>query len=69
MSDQVLVTGGAGFIGSHLVDRLVTEGFNVVVLDNLWAGNAENIKGQLDGKRVRLVKGDVRDYRTVRDSD
>jgi nucleoside-diphosphate-sugar epimerase len=62
------VTGGAGFIGSHLVDRLVAEGFDVVLLDNLWAGNVENIRRQLEGKRVRLVKGDVRDYQTVRDA-
>jgi UDP-glucose 4-epimerase len=64
---EVLVTGGAGFIGSHLVDRLVVEGYDVVVLDNLSTGNLENIGGNLDTERVRFVKGDIRDYQTVRD--
>ena len=42
---RVLVTGGAGFIGSHLVDRLVTEGFSVAVVDNLSTGKKEHING------------------------
>jgi UDP-glucose 4-epimerase len=41
---RVLVTGGAGFIGSHLVDRLVNEGYNVRVVDNLSSGRVENLK-------------------------
>ncbi|MDA4124025.1 MAG: SDR family NAD(P)-dependent oxidoreductase [Thaumarchaeota archaeon] len=64
---EVLVTGGAGFIGSHLVDRLAGEGFSVVVLDNLWTGHLDNIRAQLESSRVRFVKGDVRDYSTLRD--
>ena len=40
----MLVTGGAGFIGSHLVDTLVAEGHEVRVLDNLATGNAENLR-------------------------
>jgi UDP-glucose 4-epimerase len=67
LKGQVLVTGGAGFIGSHLVDRLVAEGFDVLVLDNLWTGNLDNIRGPLEGKRVRFVNGDIRDYQIVRD--
>jgi UDP-glucuronate decarboxylase len=40
---RVLVTGGAGFIGSHLVDRLMTNGFDVIVLDNFYSGKLDNI--------------------------
>lgn len=52
----VLVTGGAGFIGSHLVESLIADGANVVVLDNLRDGYAAN----LDGSTAELVIGDVR---------
>ena len=41
---RVLVTGGAGFIGSHLVDRLIKNGYNVTVLDNYFSGNKENLQ-------------------------
>ena len=44
---RVLVTGGAGFIGSHLVDRLVRDGAEVTVLDNLETGRIENLDGAL----------------------
>jgi len=40
---RVLVTGGAGFIGSHLVDRLIEEGFEVIAVDNLFTGRMENL--------------------------
>jgi nucleoside-diphosphate-sugar epimerase len=57
---RVLVTGGAGFIGSHLVDRLLSEGFEVVVLDDFSSGRMENISHYEDLKEFHLVKGDVR---------
>jgi nucleoside-diphosphate-sugar epimerase len=56
---RVLVTGGAGFIGSHLVDELVHGGADVVVLDNLATGSLDNLHAVLD--RVRLLQGDIRD--------
>jgi len=59
----VLVTGGAGFIGSHLVDRLVNEGFVVRVLDNFSSGGIDNIKHNPD--RVEVLKGDLKDPDTV----
>lgn len=57
---RVLVTGGAGFIGSHLVERLVNDGNEVVVLDNLSFGKKEWVN-----KKARLVLGDIRDPTTV----
>ena len=47
---RVLVIGGAGFIGSHLVDRLVRDGYRVRVVDNLSGGGVENIKHHLESK-------------------
>jgi len=63
---KILVTGGAGFIGSHLVDRLMKEDYEVVVLDNFSAGKAENIQHHLDNQGFNLVKGDVRNSEDVR---
>jgi len=64
---RVLVTGGAGFIGSHIVDRLVAEGVEVVVLDNIYRGRLENVKRYIGEKGFCFVRGDVRDSRLVRD--
>ncbi|MFA4646312.1 NAD-dependent epimerase/dehydratase family protein [Pyrococcus kukulkanii] len=58
---RVLVTGGAGFIGSHLVDALMERGYEVRVLDDLSAGVLENIERWLDHERFEFIKGDMRD--------
>jgi UDP-glucose 4-epimerase len=58
---RVLVTGGAGFIGSHLVDRLVRDGYRVRVIDNLSSGRVENIKHHLESRSVELAVGDLKD--------
>jgi UDP-glucose 4-epimerase len=58
---RVLVTGGAGFIGSHLVNRLLKNGADVVVLDNLFSGKMNNIRDHLDAGTFHFVKGDIRD--------
>ncbi len=60
----VLVTGGAGFIGSHTVERLLDLGFRVRVLDNLSTGKRSNL--DLDHPRLELVEGDVRDRAQVK---
>jgi len=65
---KVLVTGGAGFIGSHLVDRLMERGYEVRVLDDLSAGSLENIKQWLDHERFEFVKGDMRNLEVVTDA-
>jgi nucleoside-diphosphate-sugar epimerase len=59
-----LVTGGAGFIGSHIVEALVEDGARVRVLDNLSTGRRENIASSLDA--IEFVEGDLRDLDTVR---
>jgi UDP-glucose 4-epimerase len=56
---KALVTGGAGFIGSHLVDALLSVGCDVAVLDNLSTGNLSNLKHIKD--RITFYKGDIRD--------
>jgi UDP-glucose 4-epimerase len=60
---RVLVTGGAGFIGSHLVDALCDAGHDVSVLDNLTTGRADNLRACLD--RVRFVNGSILDAALV----
>jgi len=62
---RVLVTGGAGYIGSHLVDRLLAKGDQVVVVDNLSLGKLGNIEHNLGNPHFRFVKGDVLDERLI----
>ena len=56
---RILVTGGAGFIGSHLCERLVREGNDVLCLDNFFTGRKENIDHLLDSHRFELIRHDV----------
>jgi UDP-glucuronate decarboxylase len=58
-SRRVLVTGGAGFLGSHLCDRLIREGYEVVCLDNFFTGHKRNIAHLLDHPRFELIRHDV----------
>jgi dTDP-glucose 4,6-dehydratase len=57
-----VVTGGAGFIGSHLCDRLIKEGFRVICLDNFITGSPENIKHLIGDNNFRLIEHNVTKY-------
>jgi len=59
---RVLITGGAGFLGSHLSDRFIAEGHTVIAMDNLITGNAQNIAHLFGHERFRFMKHDVTDY-------
>jgi UDP-glucuronate decarboxylase len=56
---KVLVTGGAGFIGSHLCDMLITKGYEVICVDNYFTGSVSNIAGLLNHPNFKLVQQDV----------
>jgi UDP-glucuronate decarboxylase len=58
-SKRILVTGGAGFLGSHLIDRLLARGDEVICVDNLFTGNKQNIEHVLDHKRFEFIRHDV----------
>jgi len=65
---KALVTGGAGFIGSHITERLLKEGNSAVVLDNFSSGREENLEFvnnlSLPNNQFSLIRGDIRDYKT-----
>ena len=64
---KTIVTGGAGFIGSHLVDLLIADGHEVIVIDNLATGNVENLRQHKDSGLLQFVKHDIADYDGIKD--
>ena len=62
---RILITGGAGFIGSHLADRLLAEGHSVIALDNLFTGHSRNISHLVGQQRFQFIKHDVTEYTYV----
>lgn len=65
---KVLVTGGAGFIGSNLIESLLSEGNYVVCLDNFSTGKRKNIEEFLNNKNFRLIEGDIRELSVCREA-
>lgn len=63
---RVLVTGGAGFIGSHLVDELLDRDFEVTVMDNLSTGKMENISHHEDNEHFRFIEGNITNRNEVK---
>jgi len=62
---RALVTGGLGFIGSHLTDRLLEDGWEAVVLDNMLTGRRSNLEHHKGDPHLKVVSGDIRDRKTV----
>jgi len=70
-NSRVLITGGAGFIGSHLADQLLSLGCRVTVLDNFdafYPGKEENFKQNIHNPHYRLIRGDILNERTLKDA-
>ncbi|MGB9880458.1 MAG: NAD-dependent epimerase/dehydratase family protein, partial [Anaerolineae bacterium] len=59
---RILITGGAGFLGSHLCDRFLSEGHYVIAMDNLITGSVRNIEHLVGHERFRFIKQDVTEY-------
>lgn len=59
---RILITGGAGFLGSHLVDRMLSDDHEVIVFDNLLTGRVENIEQHFGNEHFKFVKQDVTEY-------
>jgi UDP-glucose 4-epimerase len=60
------ITGGAGFVGSHIVEKLINDGQNVIVIDNLKTGKKENLGVHIEN--VEFIQGDIRDYDLLKNS-
>ena len=59
ITKRILVTGGAGFLGSHLCERLISEGHDVLCVDNLYTGSRDNILPLIGNPRFELMRHDV----------
>ncbi len=67
MTENILITGGAGFIGSHLAEKLLKEGHKVKIIDDFSNSTVNNIRGLLNYRKFKLIKGDIRDYKLIKE--
>jgi UDP-glucose 4-epimerase len=65
---KIVVTGGAGFLGSHLVDKLIQEGEEVIVIDNLFRGQTENIEHHIPNKKFTLLNDEIQNKTKINDA-
>lgn len=65
-NSRILITGGAGFIGSNLCEHFLQKGYTVVCLDNFATGHRRNLEGFIDHKNFQLIEGDIRDLDTCK---
>ena len=65
-SKKVIVTGGAGFIGSHLVDQLLEEGHTVKVLDNFSNGRKENLSQHEGNENLEIITADISNFESIK---
>ena len=66
MGNNILVTGGAGFIGSHLCETLANLGRDITIIDNLSSGSRNNLRELSKSRGVKLIVGDCKDFADVR---
>jgi nucleoside-diphosphate-sugar epimerase len=64
---KIFITGGAGFIGSHIVDKLLEKSYKVIVYDNFSSGTMDNLK-HINNINLKIVTGDILDYNTLKES-
>ena len=65
---RVLVTGGAGLVGSHIVDQLVSEGASVIIYDSLVRGRLEHLESAREHSDLEVIEGDIRDVEQLADA-
>jgi len=65
MNSNIIVTGGAGFIGSHLVEQLLHQGHDIIVLDNFSTGRPENLDNLSSNPHIRVIKADISDFSEI----
>ena len=65
---KIVVTGGAGFLGSHLVDKLILEGDEIIVIDNLFRGQTENIEQHIPNKKFTLLNDEIQNKTKINDA-